>query len=165
MSREFLSNVNPESNFVLKNGTIVRNLPELASALQNSDESLFNHHVSDEKNDFAIWIDKCVGDALLKNRLAGIKDKGAFLNIINKRIDEITVSPDINLFDIPLEGEALNSFFDSPAFLGMKEAVAVEIPPDAPPEEAPQEKNKEDELPIELPPDEPPDIEDDSADK
>ena len=45
-----------EKCFFLQNGTVVKNVAELADALNKMDDDTFVHHVSKDKNDFANWV-------------------------------------------------------------------------------------------------------------
>jgi len=42
--------------FVLECGTNLKNLKELAQALENMEEHIFKHHVNEYRNDFSTWV-------------------------------------------------------------------------------------------------------------
>jgi hypothetical protein len=69
------SNAPEEHYFVLCNGQQVKNVKELADALEVLDDDVFNHHVTFDRNDFANWINDIFSDAELAAALAGVKDK------------------------------------------------------------------------------------------
>jgi hypothetical protein len=46
----------PEQYFILVTGTPLRNIKELAMALESMEEWVFRHHVNDARNDFSNWI-------------------------------------------------------------------------------------------------------------
>ncbi len=46
-----------DKEFVLANGSRLRNLFELSEELAQMNEDVFNHHVTKEKNDFASWVE------------------------------------------------------------------------------------------------------------
>jgi len=48
----------PEKSFWLSDGRNLKNLKELASAFEAMDETVWNHHVTSEKNDFANWVEE-----------------------------------------------------------------------------------------------------------
>lgn len=78
--------IKQENYFWLNNGSQIRNLYELSKALENMPEELFNHHVTGEKNDFAVWIDSVVGDKELANRVLAAKTSRVMSIHINRRI-------------------------------------------------------------------------------
>ncbi len=58
-----------EESFWVNDGRILSNLIELKDALESMDESIFAHHVSKEKNDFADWIEHVLEDVELASTL------------------------------------------------------------------------------------------------
>ncbi len=52
--------------FVLKDGRILKDLKELADALEHMSDDVFSHHVNESKNDFGNW----TKDVLLEKELA-----------------------------------------------------------------------------------------------
>ncbi len=167
--KNFLDTVNPQNYFVLKNGFLVRSLPELASVIRDIDGEIFYHHVNSEKNDFINWIDHVVGDDFLKNNLKGIDTQEQFLRILNSRIYQLQTNqsdikdgfiPDQDVqFDIPNEEDILRSIVGDETMSNMSMAEAQTVQKEKPmsqPEDSPEEVT--DELPTELPPDLPPDM-------
>ena len=61
-----------EKSFVLKDGTKIKGLRELASILPKLDENTFTHHVNEEKNDFANWIEEVFKNATLADKIKDI---------------------------------------------------------------------------------------------
>ena len=55
-SRQKPVEAKPEQYFVLATGVPLKNLKELASALENMNDWVFRHHVNDHRNDFATWV-------------------------------------------------------------------------------------------------------------
>jgi len=45
----------PENYFILVTGVPIKNMKELANALENMNGWVFSHHVNDSRNDFANW--------------------------------------------------------------------------------------------------------------
>lgn len=74
----------PEHCFWVHDGPILSDLTELRHALQHeiTDEQ-FNHHVSEEKNDFADWIRDALHDGHCATEVASAKKKSTVI----KRID------------------------------------------------------------------------------
>ena len=50
--------------FWTTDGQILQNLEELKFAFGTMDDSVFLHHVTKEKNDFADWVEHVLGDAV-----------------------------------------------------------------------------------------------------
>ena len=59
----------PEKSFWLCDGRTLKNLKELAKAFEKMDKTVWNYHVTAEKNDFANWAEGVFGQ----------KQLGAFL--------------------------------------------------------------------------------------
>ena len=77
----------PQENiFVLCNGKPVKNLKELADVMDGLEDSVFNHHVRPEHNDFTAWVNDIIKDVELAEKLAGAKDKKNFQLVIYKHI-------------------------------------------------------------------------------
>jgi hypothetical protein len=48
--------VGEELYFYLADGRVIKNIPELISALREMEDWVFEHHVNSEKNDFVEWL-------------------------------------------------------------------------------------------------------------
>jgi len=70
-----LKRVKPEFYFVVVDGKKIKNLPELAIALDSMTEEVFSHHVTDERNDFANWVRDAIGEIELADKIMGIDSK------------------------------------------------------------------------------------------
>jgi hypothetical protein len=70
-----LTDAPQENYFVLCNGQQVKNVKELADALEFLGDDVFGHHVNSDRNDFSNWIHDVFKDEELALNLAGIKDK------------------------------------------------------------------------------------------
>ncbi len=55
-----------DKRFVLNDGRILKDLKELADALEHMSDDVFRHHVNESKNDFGNW----TKDVLLEKELA-----------------------------------------------------------------------------------------------
>lgn len=84
-----LKDVHPDRAFILKDGSSIKNLHELYSALQSMESHVFAHHVNEDRNDFGNWVKDVHKDYRLANSLfsAGTKDEA--LKAIGSRIYEI----------------------------------------------------------------------------
>jgi len=81
-----LSDVNPEHNFWVHDGRILKNIRELLYALKNMKKDVFNYHVNKEKNDFANWINDIIKDTKLAKDMSKTKGKKEIIKKISKRI-------------------------------------------------------------------------------
>lgn len=86
-AKKILNNVPDEHHFRLHMGTNIRNLSELAEALEIMADRSFYHHVSETKNDFSNWIKDVVGDEELASKVLKLNSKEAMMKQIKKRID------------------------------------------------------------------------------
>lgn len=64
-----------DKRFWLNDGSVLASLKELANALEKMEESVWKHHVTKDKNDFANWIegvfqDKKLGQAIRRSKTA-----------------------------------------------------------------------------------------------
>ncbi len=78
-----------EQYFILANGQPVKNVKELADALEHISEQVFNHHVTNDKNDFANWARDVFKEIQLAEELSGTKNKEhtrivLYKHVINK---------------------------------------------------------------------------------
>ncbi len=85
-----LRDVPPENEFVLIGGRKIKNIAELGRELRQMSDDMFAHHVTEQKNDFANWIEKCVKDETLGILARTTKDKERMAAIVERRIKELT---------------------------------------------------------------------------
>jgi hypothetical protein len=78
--------VGPEMYFFLADGRPLKNLLELADALEEMTDEIFQHHVNEQKNDFAKWVSDVFGDEELALKLGHAKSKAHHQLIILKHI-------------------------------------------------------------------------------
>jgi hypothetical protein len=70
-----LSEAPSDKRFVLKDGRVLKNMVELANALEYMADDIFNHHVNPYRNDFRNWISDVLGEKDLASTLDKIKGK------------------------------------------------------------------------------------------
>ena len=70
-----LNDVVPKHEFNIHMGTSIKNLQELAEALEIMDNDAFKHHVTKEKNDFSNWVKDIIEDVELSNDLLKAKTR------------------------------------------------------------------------------------------
>ena len=81
-----LSDVNPEHNFWVSDGSILKNINDLLFALKKMKKNVFQAHVNKEKNDFANWINDIIKDEKLAKELYKVKDKKKIISKVTQRI-------------------------------------------------------------------------------
>ena len=94
-----LADVRPEQCFWVNNGPIIRNLREMADALEYMKYETFRHHVNNEKNDISNWIRDVLKDEELANETKNLKSKDKLLrkikvsiNFLEKKIEKTAIS-------------------------------------------------------------------------
>jgi len=81
-----LKDVHPDETFKASTGTEIKNLKELIHLLDGISPHSFEHHVNDEKNDFAAWIRHSVSDNELAELLESTTDFDKTKQIVSDRI-------------------------------------------------------------------------------
>ncbi len=61
--------------FFFCDGRVCSGLSELADMIDSSDEGVFYHHVTDDRNDFANWVEGVFGEKSLADVLRGNRNK------------------------------------------------------------------------------------------
>jgi hypothetical protein len=73
--------------FYFSSGDSAGSLDELLEKLKSMDEDCFEHHVNEDKNDFAAWISECVGDKALAKRISTLKERREIIKVIAKKVN------------------------------------------------------------------------------
>ncbi|MDD9953270.1 MAG: DUF5752 family protein [Candidatus Woesearchaeota archaeon] len=68
--------------FVLSDGQRLQNIEDLYLSLANMPDEHFDHHVNEEKNDFATWIEHSVDDKFLASNVRQIDSKEQLLKTL-----------------------------------------------------------------------------------
>lgn len=89
MKRSLLRNVGSDKDFMLVDGTTIKDMRELLSALEKMDEDTFTCHVNKEKNDFHNWARDVHQDEKLASMLSQVIDRESTTAAIRRRIREI----------------------------------------------------------------------------
>jgi len=79
--------------FWLHGGKTIKNILELAKELKQMNNETFAHYVTNQKNDFANWIQHCIKDEQLATLLKTTKSKERMAAIVERRIQELTTPP------------------------------------------------------------------------
>lgn len=69
------TDVPSEKSFILCDGRVIFNCVELADLLITMNEDIFVYHVTDNKNDFANWINDVFCDSNLASKISVIRNK------------------------------------------------------------------------------------------
>jgi hypothetical protein len=75
----------PEQYFILRNGQPVKSLQELMTILDYIDDTTFDHHVNDYRNDFATWIENAVGDVALAQQIRAATDRDSMAAVLRAK--------------------------------------------------------------------------------
>ena len=75
-----------DRSFWLNDGQILNSLMALKEALAKMDENVFFHHVNEEKNDFADWVDAVLGDSECAATLRKVKSPKNAHVAVSKRL-------------------------------------------------------------------------------
>lgn len=80
----------PETQyFLFCDGHPVKNVTQLAEKLEHIKEEVFNHHVTENRNDFVNWVKEVFEDVELAEEIAGLNHKdhirlAIYKHIVNK---------------------------------------------------------------------------------
>ena len=85
----YLCNAAPEHCFWVNNGPILKNVEELADALESISEDAYRYHANKDKNDFSKWIGEIIGDNKLANDLLSSKNKNSAVRKIRARLNSL----------------------------------------------------------------------------
>ena len=77
----------PETQyFLFCDGHPVKNVKELAEKLEHIEEEVFNHHVTENRNDFVNWVKDVFEEIELAEEISGLKNKDHVRLAIYKHI-------------------------------------------------------------------------------
>jgi len=85
-AQRVLRHVPDEKRFYCHDGKILNNIYELKIALEVMSDHTYNHHVTDEKNDFARWVREVLIDDKLSNELCKCPDTKEATRTVAERI-------------------------------------------------------------------------------
>ncbi|NQV08446.1 hypothetical protein HQ529_01185 [Candidatus Woesearchaeota archaeon] len=81
-----LADVRPEKHFVANDGTVIKNIYSLVDSLKKINNNTFEHHVNNDRNDFANWIRHVLKDKELADNIQRLKNKTKIIRKIERRI-------------------------------------------------------------------------------
>jgi len=99
----YLNYAKPEEYFSTCDGRVIKSVNDLYNLLKVMDLNIFNHHVTLYKNDFSKWIYESIGDTVLAEDIANIKDREEMVRVIENRMLELWFKTNIlsnNYYDL-----------------------------------------------------------------
>lgn len=78
--------IKEENYFYVRNGAVLKGREDLLGCLRNIDDECFNHHVTQDRNDFANWVRDILGDESLAKGLSETKDREEMINLVEGTI-------------------------------------------------------------------------------
>jgi hypothetical protein len=79
--------------FYFKHGRRASNIEELKTALESIDESEFKHHVNDDRNDFANWVENVFGEEKLAGRMREVGSKEGIIIMLDDFLSQDNEPP------------------------------------------------------------------------
>lgn len=83
-----LVNAYNEKCFWVHQGPVLSNLKDLLRAFKYMTDVQFNHHVTKEKNDFYIWVENILGDAICAKKLHKSNTAAEAAKVIEERLED-----------------------------------------------------------------------------
>jgi len=81
-----MKNVPVKNAFYVIDGTVLRNLYDLADKLDKIESQHFNHHVTDEKDDFQAWVKDVIKEMELAEHLLESKSSDTHAKVVYRHI-------------------------------------------------------------------------------
>jgi len=79
-----------EHHFVVRDGTKLKNVQELADALEHMSEDVFRHHVGSMHNDFATWVQDIFADPNFANDLRRVQNRiETRIKVLQRLVDAV----------------------------------------------------------------------------
>jgi len=86
IARARLADVAQKKQFWCSDGRVLKNLPELKSALERMSEETFRYHSNETKSDFSNWVRDVIGDDKLSRDLQKSKTQAQAAKAVADRI-------------------------------------------------------------------------------
>ena len=90
-AQKFLSKVSEEHVFWCHDGSIFRDMKELAEGLVKMLDEVFAYHVNPEKNDFSNWVRDVIKDEKLASDLAAATSRVQAAGCVSSRLTYLLV--------------------------------------------------------------------------
>jgi len=88
-AKRYLCDAAPEQCFWVNNGPILKNMEDLAAAMEGMSNEAYSYHANNDKNDFSNWVKHVVGDAKLANDLLSSRNKDSALRKVRSRLNSL----------------------------------------------------------------------------
>ena len=92
LNRSWLGDATDDKLFWCHDGRVLRNLDELAAALNEMAEETYLYHANIEKNDFSNWVRDVIGDATLAGQLTKAATQKAAARKVDMRLGTLRAS-------------------------------------------------------------------------
>jgi len=112
MTKELLENVKEEHKFWLNNGKELNNLKDLYKELRRMNNSTFNHHVNESKNDFYNWTKDVYKNQALSDDLLECTTKESILFCLRTHLKQASIAK--SLAALPAGYGTKNPLMDLP---------------------------------------------------
>lgn len=90
IKKKILGEAPEEHHFVVADGRKLKNIIELADALETMTEEIFRHHANEFKNDFAAWVKDVFYDHSLAEDISGARNRlEAQITILRRLVKEL----------------------------------------------------------------------------
>lgn len=73
--------------FWLKDGRSLNSLHMLKEELPVMADEIFDHHVNDDRNDFAVWVQDCMNEIELADRMKKAKNKFHMKHMVHEHLE------------------------------------------------------------------------------
>ncbi|MCP3682823.1 MAG: hypothetical protein GY861_09055 [bacterium] len=94
IDKKHLSNVDPELRLWLSDGRVVKNLPELAEAIESMEDETYEYHVTKDSNDFSDWVKDIIKNPKLANQLKNA-NKSKAVELLGRSVAVVPVKNDL----------------------------------------------------------------------
>ena len=85
--KKWQSQVPDDKVFLCCDGQVFRSLKDLATALKEMPEEIYQRHVDGEKNDFSNWVHDVVGDVTLAYQMRKAKSRVTAARRVTERLE------------------------------------------------------------------------------
>jgi len=79
-----VKDIPPNQHFWARNGTIIKNLHGLKTAIEHMDQETFDHHVNSGKNDFSEWLRNVIKDEELADKVSRTGSKEEMAKVLEE---------------------------------------------------------------------------------
>lgn len=85
-TKKILVTAKNEHSFWTKNGQIFNTLKALQLGLEKMDKAIYAHHVTKDRNDFALWVDAVLNDKDCATELSKAKTASSAAKVVAKHL-------------------------------------------------------------------------------